>query len=220
MMDVHGAAALGRVVRQKRSQKTRNALISTGFKLLENREFDSITIAELARVAGYSVGAFYSRFRSKEEFFEALVAHHLEERARAREALLESSPGDDWIGALIGDLVKYYRERRRFWHAALVRSSQDAAFWEPIRKQAQASYESLVARIQRDARRPLTETERTNIRFAFQMVLAAVNNHTMNRPRPSFIGQADFIAHLVRAFRLVSDYDKLVRRVREVPLTG
>lgn len=210
MLNVQGAAVLGRAVRQKRGQKTRNALISTGFELLENRDFDSITIAELASVAGYSVGAFYSRFRSKEEFFEALVARHLEERARAREALLESSPSDDWIEPLIGDLVKYYRERRRFWHAALVRSSQDPEFWEPIRKQAQASYESLVARMQRDAHRPLTEAQCTNIRFAFQMVLAAVNNHTLNRPRPSVMGQADFIEHLVRAFRLLSDYDKLV----------
>jgi AcrR family transcriptional regulator len=210
MRNVRAPAALGRAVRQKRSQKTYDALISTGFKLLEQREFESITIADLAHAAGYSVGAFYSRFSSKDEFFEALVAHHLEERSRARNVLLESSASDDWIDALIGDIVKYYWKRRRFWRAALVRSGQDPSFWEPIRKQAQNTYESLVDRIQRDARRPLSKTECTNIRFAFQLVLSAVNNRIVNRPRPSFIGQADFIAHLVRAFRLLSDYDNLV----------
>ncbi|HET7609757.1 MAG TPA: TetR/AcrR family transcriptional regulator [Gammaproteobacteria bacterium] len=210
MSNVRAPAVLGRAVRQRRSQKTYDALISTGFKLLEKREFDSITIAALAQAAGYSVGAFYSRFQSKDEFFEALVAHHLEERARARGALLESSASEDWLEALIADIANYYWRRRRFWRAALVRSGHDPAFWEPIRRHARDNYESLVARIQRDARRALSKEECTNIRFAFQLVLSAVNNRIMNRPRPSFIGQADFIAFLVRAFRLVSEYDKLV----------
>ncbi|HEX5418461.1 MAG TPA: TetR/AcrR family transcriptional regulator [Gammaproteobacteria bacterium] len=212
MNNVRAPAVLGRAVRQKRSQKTYDALISTGFKLLEKREFEAITIAALAEAAGYSVGAFYSRFQSKDEFFEALVAHHLEERARARQMLLESSPRHHWIEAVIDDLVTYYWKRRRFWRAALVRSGHDPSFWEPIRQHARDNYESLVARIQRDARRPLSKKECTNVRFAFQLVLSAVNNRIMNRPRPSFIGQADFIAFLVRAFRLVSEYDKLVVR--------
>jgi AcrR family transcriptional regulator len=212
MKTVRAPAVLGRAVRQRRSQKTYDALISTGFKLLEKREFESISVAELVQAAGYSVGAFYSRFRSKDEFFEALVAHHLEERAQAHEALLERSPpSDDWIVALIGDLATYYWRRRRFWRAALVRVGHDPSSWQPIRTQAQFIYTSLVARIQRDARRPLTKEECTNIRFAFQLVLSAVNNRIMNRPRPSFIGQADFIAYLVRAFRLVSEYDTLIR---------
>jgi AcrR family transcriptional regulator len=212
MSNVRAPAVLGRAVRQKRSQKTYDALIATGFKLLEKREFESITVAELVQAAGYSVGAFYSRFHSKDEFFEALIAHHLEERAQAREALLERAPNDDWIAALIGDIASYYWKRRRFWRAALVRSGHDPSFWAPIRRQAQVTYASLVARIQRDARRALTKEECTNIRFAFQLVLSAVNNRIVNRPRPSFIGQADFIAYLVRAFRLVSEYDTLIRR--------
>lgn len=212
MRNVDSSSVRGRAVRQKRSRKTYDALIATGFKLLEKCEFEALTIAELVRTAGYSVGAFYSRFHSKDEFFEALIAHHLEERARARERLLETLPSGDWIEPLIADLVQYYWKRRRFWRAALVRSAEAPSLWEPIRRQAHVSYESLVARIQRDARRPLSETECTNIRFAFQLVLSAVNNRIVNRPRPSFIGQADFIAHLVRAFRLVADYDKLVAR--------
>jgi AcrR family transcriptional regulator len=211
MSNVRAPTGLGRAVRQKRSRKTYDALISTGFKLLEKREFEAITVAELVHAAGYSVGAFYSRFRSKDEFFEALVAHHLEERARAREVLLERSANDEWIAAHIDDLASYYWRRRRFWRAALVRTGHDPSFWAPIRRHAQVMYDVLVARIQRDAGRKLTKEECTNIRFAFQLVLSAVNNRIVNRPRPSFIGQADFIAYLVRAFRLVSEYDRLIR---------
>ncbi len=64
--------ASGRKIRQKRSQKTYDALIATSFKLLEQREFDEISVAELAQKAeGYSVGAFYARFHSKDELFDA-----------------------------------------------------------------------------------------------------------------------------------------------------
>ena len=55
-------------IKQKRSKKTYDALIKSGFRLLKKREWASITIAELSRAAGYSVGAFYTRFRSKDEF--------------------------------------------------------------------------------------------------------------------------------------------------------
>ena len=83
-----------RRIKQKRGRKTYDALIETGFALLEHRELETISIAELARAAGYSTGAFYTRFRSKDEFFDAMIAHHLEYRtiqvsdARYREVAL------------------------------------------------------------------------------------------------------------------------------------
>jgi AcrR family transcriptional regulator len=53
-------------IRQKRGQVTYDALIDTAFALLADKEFDEISVAELAQTAGYSVGAFYARFRSKD----------------------------------------------------------------------------------------------------------------------------------------------------------
>ena len=73
MSAVDLTTASSRRIRQKRSQKTYDALISTAFKLLEQREFDEISIADLAQKAGYSVGAFYARFKSKDELFDAML---------------------------------------------------------------------------------------------------------------------------------------------------
>jgi len=73
----------GRNIMQKRSKKTYDALIKTGFRLLKKREWDSITVAEISRSAGYSVGAFYTRFRSKEELLDALADHHRKARKAA-----------------------------------------------------------------------------------------------------------------------------------------
>jgi AcrR family transcriptional regulator len=202
--------APGRRIKQKRGQKTYDRLIETGFKLLQNQELESITIAELARAAGYSVGAFYARFRSKDEFFEAMIAEHSQHRIKARNHLFETLPDDDLINVVIEDLVTYYWKRRRFWRAALMRSIRDPEFWEPLRKQGHGLGDALVARINQRARRPLTKEEDANVRFGFQITLGTINNAIINRPGPVFIGQALFIENLVRAFRLVSDYDNLM----------
>ena len=205
-----------RRIKQKRGRKTYHALIETGFALLEHRELEAISIAELARAAGYSTGAFYTRFRSKDEFFDAMIAHHLEYRTQARDRLLATVPHHTLIDALIEDLVQYYWTHRRFWRAALIRTIRDPDFWEPIRIHGREFADLLIERIGKHARRPLTKQEDTNIRFAVQFALGTINNAIINRPGPIFLGQELFVKNLVRAFRLVSDYDNLMRAADKV----
>jgi len=200
-----------RRIKQKRGRKTYDALIEMGFVLLEHRELEAISIAELAKAAGYSTGAFYTRFRSKDEFFDAMIAHHLEYRTQARDRLLATMPNYTLIDALIEDLVQYYWKHRRFWRAALIRTIRDPEFWEPIRIHGREFADLLIERIGKHAPRPLTRQEGTNIRFAVQLALGTINNAIINRPGPAFLGQELFVKNLVRAFRLVSDYDNLMR---------
>lgn len=205
------SAAPGRErIKQKRGQKTYDALIATGFRLLAHREFESITIAELSQEAGYSVGAFYARFKSKDEFFDALIAHHLVDRRRTRERLFANVEGDEWIRAVIGEAVSYYWRRRRFWRAALMRSIHDSDFWQPIREQGHEFATLCVRQIEKDAGRSLTKPEEMNVRFAVQIALGIINNTIINRPGPIFMGQQEFVDNLTRAFRLVSGYDEIV----------
>ena len=145
-----------RRVRQKRSQKTYDALIETTFKLLQQREFDEISIAELAQKAGYSVGAFYARFRSKDELFDALLGQHIDDRFTARKRIFASATDEALVADLMEDLVKYYWTRRRFWRAALIRSMKDPEFWEPVRNQGLEFGAWLIERIGARAGRALT----------------------------------------------------------------
>ena len=201
-------AARGRI-RQKRSQKTYEALIATAFKLLEKREFDDISIAELTQKAGYSVGAFYARFKSKDELFDAMVMSHIEDRRAARKKQFAVAPDATLIRELMAETVNYYWARRRFWRAALIRSIRDLDFWEPLRKLGHELADMMIERIAARAKRPLTEAEQTNVRFAIQLVLGTINNTIINRPGPIFMEQALFVDNLARAFRLVSGYDEL-----------
>ena len=191
-------------IKQKRSKKTYDALIKSGFRLLKKREWASITIAELSRAAGYSVGAFYTRFRSKDEFFDALVVHQLKARKADVERLYAISNDDDFIDELIKDIVHYHWQNRKYWRAALLRGMRDSEFWNPIRLSGHSVASKTIARLSEQAGRALTDPEEINVRFAFQITFGTINNAIINRPGPIFMNQKLFVEELTRAFRLVA----------------
>ena len=197
-------------IRQKRSQLTYDALIETCFAMLQEKEFDEISIAELARKAGYSVGAFYARFHSKDELFDAMVARHLDNRRKTRQQQFATAADETLITELLEETVHYYWERRHFWRAALIRSMRDPDFWTPIRKLSHEFADALIARVVARSGRAPSSQEEANLRFAAQLTFGTINNTILNRPGPFFMDQALFVGNLVRAFRLVSGYDDLV----------
>jgi AcrR family transcriptional regulator len=197
-------------IRQKRGQITYDALVETCFALLQEKDFDDISIAELARRAGYSVGAFYARFRSKDELFDAMVMRHVEGRRRTRSKQFAAGAGPTMVHDLLEETVRYYWGRRLFWRAALIRSMREPESWAPMRKLSHEFASLLIAHMAARAGRSLTAQEEANVRFAVQLTFGTINNTILNRPGPFFMDQALFIQNLVRAFRLVSGYDELV----------
>jgi len=194
-------------IKQMRSKKTYDALIKTGFRLLKKREWDSITVAELSRSAGYSVGAFYARFRSKEELLDALAAHHRKVRKTALEHFFSSHNNDDFIDELIKDIVHYHWNNRNFWRTAQVRGMRDPEFWAPIRQTGHDVASKTIEILSEQADRQLTDEEEINVRFAFQITFGTLNNTLINRPGPIFMDQELFVEKLTQAFRLISNCD-------------
>ena len=60
--------------RQKRSRETTAALIQAGAEMLRTHSLAELSIEALCRQVGATVGAFYSRFESKDAYFNALMA--------------------------------------------------------------------------------------------------------------------------------------------------
>ncbi|HEU4591732.1 MAG TPA: helix-turn-helix domain-containing protein [Steroidobacteraceae bacterium] len=194
-------------VKQSRSQKTRDRLLAAGFKLLRRKDFDQLSVADIARAAGCAVGSFYQRFFDKDQYFFALAEMR---RGQSRGQL------QTWFdGATLADIVPRAVERELgfvlehpdFWRAALRRGTTDPAFWEEFRTLGRETVERFVEAYARLARRTLTGEEVERIRFAFQMVRGTLNNTLINQPGPLALDDAGFRRQIERAFRLVAGID-------------
>lgn len=205
------ATAAGKLaIKQERGQITYDALIEAGFKLLVERDIEDISIFDLARVAGYSVGAFYARFRSKDEFFDALIERHLERRTATQKCLVETLAREALVPDLISNIVDYYWNHHVFWRAVIRRTLRDPALWEPFRQHFSENLDRFTARVEQEIRRPLTEKEVRSITFAFQTVMGTINISIINQPGPVFIGQDLFKEELTRAFVQVAGLDEIL----------
>ena len=201
----------GLAIKQERSKLTYDALITAGFKLLEEHDLQDISIAELAKQAGYSVGAFYARFRSKDEFFDALIEQHLVNRTATQKDLYTRLSRETLVSELMINLVNYYWEHRKFWRAVLVRSVRETELWDPMRQHRIDATARFLSRVEMETKRPLTGEEIANIGFAFQVVLGTIDSTVINRPGPLFMNQKQFIEGLTRTFSLVSGLGTLLK---------
>src|ERR1700681_2786483 len=59
--------------RQKRSREMTAALLRAGADMLRTRSLAELSIEALCTNVGATVGAFYSRFESKEAYFNTLI---------------------------------------------------------------------------------------------------------------------------------------------------
>ena len=210
----------GHRIKQKRSQLTYDALIAAGFRLLEKEDLENITVAELAKEAGYSVGAFYARFSSKDQFFDALLQDHLELRTESQKHLFSTCPMESMIHQYIDNMVRYYWGRRNFWREVMKRSMREPEFWDPIREQWFIITNSCIARLTSEIGRPLTEEEEENLSFAFQITLGVVNNTLLEQSGPVMLNQQWCVDHLERVFKLSTGFDQWLASAQKKKKAG
>jgi len=127
------AKAKFKAFKQRRSKVTHDALIKAGFALVDKYDIEQISIAELARHAGYSVGGFYAIFDSKDEFFDALIEAHLDKRTETHKGLMQNCTRARLIDDLMSNIVRYYWDHHVFWRAVLRRTLLDPEYWAPFR---------------------------------------------------------------------------------------
>jgi AcrR family transcriptional regulator len=192
-----------RPVKQLRGQRSRDRLLDAGQRLVARRPFDALTVADIARAAGSSVGAFYLRFRDKDAFFRALIAQYVAEGRAETLELYASFADDRLIGALIAGTTCRFRRYAGLIRSAIRQRMEDASVWEPIRRSGHFNADCFVDWLARRRRRRLSEAEDLSVRFAFQVLYGTLNNALVNQPGPLDIDDPAFPVHLERAFRLV-----------------
>lgn len=81
--------------RQKRSEATLARILEAAGRLLATRDLEAVTVEDIAREAGVSVGSLYTRFKSKDD----LLTHLLDSTQRRQVAQLETVLAPErWAG--------------------------------------------------------------------------------------------------------------------------
>ncbi|HTZ09934.1 MAG TPA: TetR/AcrR family transcriptional regulator [Acidimicrobiales bacterium] len=158
---------------ERRRQQTRDYLLAAASQVFAERGFHGATLDEVAAVAGFTKGAVYSNFRSKEDLFLALFEANYERETAALLAVLEDR-AELAPGAGLATFVALIREqvRQSGSHFALLQHEFvlfAARNPEARRRLAQVddTYVAVVADLlaaERDRRRlpPLADPERTS----------------------------------------------------------
>jgi AcrR family transcriptional regulator len=79
-----------RLTREEKRQRTRSSLLSSAAKVFACRGMDRASIDEVAEEAGFTKGAFYANFKSKEELFLAMLDERFATHMERVERLLET----------------------------------------------------------------------------------------------------------------------------------
>lgn len=89
--------------RKKRAIETKKRIKAVADKLISEREYEDITIAEIAQLANISIGGFYHYFASKEELFFSAYADFDNEL----EKYVKGRTYDSYKDA-IRDIIRYH----------------------------------------------------------------------------------------------------------------
>jgi len=118
---------------QARSQKTLDRLLDAAESLVSEKGFDDTPVAEIARRAGSSVGAFYNRFPDKDALLGALNERFLAQAIATADAALDPARWqrttiEEIAAAVVRFLVEIHREQRGLLRAFAQRMRVDPEF--------------------------------------------------------------------------------------------
>lgn len=120
---------------QARSQRTMEKILDAAEAILLERGLDAVTIPEVVKAAGSSVGAFYARFPDKRALLETLHQRACEQSLAQAEALLdparwEGTPVRELVRAGVALAVQVFGSRRNIMNAFAAAFAGDPGFAE------------------------------------------------------------------------------------------
>jgi AcrR family transcriptional regulator len=102
------------LTRKEAQQQTRERLIEAAAKVFAWRGYHRATVGEIASEAGFTIGALYSNFSSKEALFLAIADRQTEERVAEVEAIAAAAESDE-PGREAADRLRAFLEGDPDW---------------------------------------------------------------------------------------------------------
>ncbi|MBV8849800.1 MAG: TetR/AcrR family transcriptional regulator [Methylobacteriaceae bacterium] len=194
--------------RQKRSRETMAGLLAAGERLLKTNSLEELSIESLCAEFGATVGAFYSRFESKEAYFRALQLMAAR-RGTARFAALRESGAlaradlPELCRLFAASAAAWFRENEGVLRASLQHNSTHPERWSDFkelgRRFVAESMPALLARMGPGKRAAQTQ----NIAFAFQVMFGTLVNAVLNDPGPVGLNDRQLPQRLAQTLVLI-----------------
>ncbi len=100
----------------QRRPRTRAALLKAALEAFAEHGFQATTIEQVCARAGYTRGAFYSNFTSKDELFLELFDRHSEQTVLRLTAAMDSIPTEDLTLDRLAERVCEIEPAERDWY--------------------------------------------------------------------------------------------------------
>ncbi|MBB3258682.1 AcrR family transcriptional regulator [Paraburkholderia bannensis] len=124
-----------RLSHARRKEQTRERLYGAARTMFLGKGFAATSVEDIVEAAGYTRGAFYSNFRSKQELLTELLRRDAEAAQADLRAIFEEAgtPGQA-TARVIANVVRSWPERECFalWVEAYLLARHDTAFQERI----------------------------------------------------------------------------------------
>jgi len=192
---------------QRRSQETTVALLEAAAVMLRERSLDELSIEDLCKRVGVTIGAFYGRFESKDAFFSALMS--LAAR-RALAAVRAAVADEDHLGTglehacrrVVEVAVDVVRRNVGVVRAASQYESIYPERWGTIRATGGAMIELATPLLLARMGRGRIPAKTRSIGFAFQMMFGTLLNAVQHKPKLVPLDEPEMVDRLALAMFL------------------
>jgi AcrR family transcriptional regulator len=135
------------LTRKEKQAKTRSALLKSAAKLICRKGITEASIEDVAADAGYTKGAFYANFKSKEEMFLVMLDQAYAEELERLEAHLpgEGAPAEE-VRESAKDFINFVRsdpEWPRLYFEFVVYAARNPEFREELATRNRAMRERI-----------------------------------------------------------------------------
>ncbi|MBR0951376.1 TetR/AcrR family transcriptional regulator [Bradyrhizobium canariense] len=192
--------------RQKRSRETTLALLRAGADMLRTRSLAELSIEVLCTEVGATVGAFYSRFESKEAYFNALMALAARDGERRLEEIRPPSHDtglDKLCQIIISGIIAWMRNNEGVLRAALQHDDTRPDKWTAFKALAKATTERATPLLLPAMGKGRKAAKTRTIAFGFQVVLGTLVNAILNDPGPLSLSSKEMETRLAGCLLLL-----------------
>jgi AcrR family transcriptional regulator len=210
--------------RQKRSREMTVALLQAGAEMLRTRSLGELSIEALCATVGVTVGAFYSRFESKEAYFNALIELAARDGAsRLALTMPSGSVADTDLAELcrlvVSGITGWIRNHEGVLRAALQHDDTRPDSWTSFKALARATVANATPPLLHAMGKGRKAAKKRSIAFGFQVVLGTLVNAILNDPGPLSLHDKEMEARLSGCLLLLLEAEmKAAAPVKTSPL--